>query len=59
MNKPRTDGLSLGFGLVFLAAVAWWLARHQFAIPLPASGWLAAALILFGLIGLVYARNQR
>ena len=56
MKTHRTDGLSLGFGLMFLATAAWWLFGRMLRIPLPALGWVvAAALIGFGLVGLVGA----
>ena len=56
VTKHRLDGVSLGFGLVFLFAVVWWMFGTSFAMPLPGAGWLlAAALILFGLLGLLGA----
>jgi hypothetical protein len=56
MKPHRTDGLSLTFGLIFLAVVAWWLFGAQFDIALPSGGWfVAGALILFGVVGLLGA----
>jgi thiol:disulfide interchange protein len=61
IKTHRTDRVSLAFGLVFLATVAWWLVGRNFSIDLPAAGWLvAAALIVFGVLGLVGAlRSDR
>lgn len=56
MKPHRTDGVSLSFGLIFLAIVLWWAMAQVVDIGLPALGWLAAgALILFGVIGLLGA----
>lgn len=56
MKAHRTDGVSLGFGLVFLAIAGWWAAAQVIDIRLPALGWLAAGgLILFGVLGLLGA----
>jgi hypothetical protein len=53
MKAHRTDGLSLAFGLIFLAAVGWWFFGRTVDIALPHLGWLvAAALIVFGALGL-------
>ena len=64
MKPHRTDGVSLSFGLIFLAIVLWWAVAQVVPVRLPALGWLVAAgLILFGAIGLLGAirsgrRNQ-
>jgi hypothetical protein len=56
MKAHGTDKLSLGFGLAFLAALAWWLFGHELSIPLPQAGWIIAiALILLGVLGLAGA----
>ena len=56
MKTHRTDGVSLTFGLTFLAIVAWWLVAQIRHLSLPAVGWfLAGALILIGLFGLLGA----
>ena len=56
MKVHRTDGVSLSFGLIFLAVVAWWLLAQVVEIRLPALGWLVAAgLIVFGIFGLLGA----
>lgn len=56
MKTHRTDGLSLAFGLVFLAAVGWWIFGRTVDIALPELGWfVAGALIVFGVIGLLGA----
>lgn len=56
MKAHRTDGLSLTFGLVFLAIVAWWLVAATVDLSLPNLGWfVAGALIVLGLLGLVGA----
>jgi hypothetical protein len=54
MRWHRTDAFSLGFGLFFLAVVAWWWFGRNTGIALPRLGWLvAAALIVLGVLGLV------
>lgn len=60
MNKHSIDAVSLAFGLVFVVAVGWWALVHLVDVTLPGIGWfLAGALILFGLLGLVAtARSQ-
>jgi hypothetical protein len=56
MKTHRTDGLSLTFGLVFLAAVGWWFFGRTLDLALPRLGWfVAATLIIFGVVGLVGA----
>ena len=56
MKPHRTDGVSLSFGVLFLLGVAWWAVSRVVNIHLPAVGWMvAAALILFGVIGLLGA----
>jgi hypothetical protein len=56
MKTHRTDGLSLAFGLIFLAAVGWWFFGHTVDIALPQLGWfIAGALIVFGALGLLGA----
>jgi hypothetical protein len=56
MKSHRTDGLSLAFGLVFLAAVGWWFFGRTVDIALPKLGWfIAGALIVFGVVGLLGA----
>jgi hypothetical protein len=61
MKAHRTDGLSLAFGLIFLAAVGWWFFGRTVDIALLQLGWfVAAALIAFGVLGLVGAlRSDR
>jgi hypothetical protein len=56
MKPHRTDGVSLSFGLIFLAVVLWWAVAQVMTVHLPALGWLAAGgLILFGALGLLGA----
>jgi hypothetical protein len=56
MKAHRTDGVSLSFGLIFLAVAVWWAVAQVTTVRLPALGWLAAgALILFGVVGLLGA----
>jgi hypothetical protein len=56
MKSHRTDGLSLAFGLIFLAAVIWWFFGRTVDIALPQLGWfIAGALIVFGVLGLLGA----
>ncbi|SCG77702.1 hypothetical protein GA0074704_5505 [Micromonospora siamensis] len=56
MKAHRTDVVSLGFGLVFLALSAWWLLAQLLGLALPPIGWfLAGGLLLVGVLGLVGA----
>lgn len=56
MKAHRTDGVSLSFGLIFMAVVVWWAVSQVVDLRLPALGWLAAGgLILFGVLGLLSA----
>ncbi|MEH1169134.1 hypothetical protein V6V47_27510 [Micromonospora sp. CPCC 205539] len=56
MKAHRTDLLSFAFGLVFLGLSAWWLLAQLLGLALPPVGWfLAGALILIGIFGLVGA----
>lgn len=53
MRAHRTDGVSLTFGLIFLAIVIVWLfpALH---VALPNPAWFAAGVLIFlGLVGLI------
>ena len=56
MKPHRTDGVSLSFGLLFLAVALWWAVAQVVTLRLPAVGWLVAGvLILFGAVGLLGA----
>ena len=56
MKAHRTDLVSFAFGLVFLALSLWWLLARILGLTLPPVGWfLAGALILIGVLGLVGA----
>ena len=56
MKAHRTDVVSFAFGLVFLALSVWWLLGRILGLTLPPVGWfLAGALILIGLLGLLGA----
>ncbi len=56
MKAHRTDLVSFAFGLLFLALSAWWLLAQLLGLALPPVGWfLAGALILIGVFGLVGA----
>ena len=56
MKAHRTDIVSFAFGLVFLALSLWWLLARILGLTLPPVGWfLAGALILIGVLGLVGA----
>jgi hypothetical protein len=56
MRPHRMDGISLSFGLIFLAGAAWWAVSRVLTVHLPNAGWLVAgALIFFGVIGLLGA----
>lgn len=52
MNKHATDAVSLAFGVVFLALVAWWLMIRLVEATLPTFGWfLGGVLVLLGGLG--------
>jgi hypothetical protein len=56
MKPHRTDGVSLSFGLIFLAVALWWAISQVVNVRLPNAGWLVAGgLILFGVVGLLGA----
>jgi hypothetical protein len=56
MKPHRTDGVSLVFGLIFLAVAGWWLVAQTMHLALPAIGWfVAGGLIVFGMLGLLGA----
>lgn len=56
MKAHRTDVVSLGFGLVFVALAGWWLLAQLLGLDLPPVGWfLAGGLILIGALGLLGA----
>ncbi|MGX6602756.1 hypothetical protein ACWKSP_11540 [Micromonosporaceae bacterium Da 78-11] len=56
MRPHRTDGVSLSFGLIFLAVALWWAVSEVMTVHLPALGWIiAGGLIMFGVIGLLGA----
>lgn len=61
MNRHQTDTVSLVFGSIFLATVAWWLLARTVDVDLPRAGWfLAGGLVLLGILGLVLsARPHR
>jgi hypothetical protein len=61
MRPHRTDGVSLGFGVIFLLVPLWWAVSQVVRMQLPAVGWLVAGtLILFGVVGLLGAiRSNR
>ncbi|TDB69464.1 hypothetical protein E1182_29870 [Micromonospora sp. KC721] len=56
MRAHRTDLVSLLFGLLFVGFSLWWLLAQILGLALPPIGWfLAGALLLIGLLGLVGA----
>ncbi|MEV0809967.1 hypothetical protein [Micromonospora sp. NPDC050200] len=56
MRVHRTDLVSLAFGLLFLGLSVWWLLAQILGLALPPVGWfLAGALLVTGLLGLVGA----
>ena len=56
MKRHRTDGVSLGFGTVFLLVAIWWAVSQVIDVDLPMLGWaVAGVLILFGVVGLLGA----
>ncbi|SCE88087.1 hypothetical protein GA0074696_1414 [Micromonospora purpureochromogenes] len=56
MRVHRTDLVSLTFGLLFLGLSVWWLLAQILGLALPPVGWfLAGALVVIGLLGLVGA----
>lgn len=60
MNIHRTDNVSLGFGLTFLAIALWWFLAAQLNVVLPTAGWfVAGGLILFGVLGLMSSLRRK
>jgi hypothetical protein len=60
MNRHDIDPVSVVFGSVFLAAVAWWALIQWIDINPPAVGWfLAGGLIVAGVVGLLAAARPR
>ncbi len=60
MKPHPTDRWSLGFGLLFIFAVLWWLVASQINVDLPTAGWfVAGGLILFGVLGLIGSLKPR
>ncbi|SCL65127.1 hypothetical protein GA0070606_4088 [Micromonospora citrea] len=56
MKAHRTDIVSFAFGLIFVGIAAWWLLAQLLGLALPPVGWfLAGALIVIGLLGLMGA----
>ncbi|SCL13689.1 hypothetical protein [Micromonospora inyonensis] len=55
MKAHRTDLLSLTFGLLFLAAAAWWLLAQLLGLVVPIGWFLAGALVVVGALGLLGA----
>ncbi|NIL56571.1 hypothetical protein [Salinispora arenicola] len=56
MKAHRTDPVSLSFGLLFVVLAAWWLVARLLGLALPPVGWfVAGALLLIGILGLVGA----
>ncbi|MFI6229212.1 hypothetical protein ACIBCR_18085 [Micromonospora echinospora] len=55
MRAHRTDLLSLTFGLLFLAAAAWWLLAQLLGLVVPIGWFLAGALVVVGVLGLLGA----
>ncbi|MEV4492287.1 hypothetical protein AB0K04_19480 [Micromonospora coxensis] len=56
MRVHRTDLVSLLFGLLFVGLSVWWLLAQILGLALPPVGWfLAGALLLIGLLGLIGA----
>ncbi|MFG3705322.1 hypothetical protein ACGF7U_11405 [Micromonospora sp. NPDC047670] len=56
MKAHRTDIVSFAFGLIFVGLAAWWLLAQLLGLALPPVGWfLAGALIVIGILGLVGA----
>jgi hypothetical protein len=56
MKRHDIDPISLAFGGLFVAVVAWWLFVRTIDLNLPPIGWFAAGgLVLAGLAGLFAA----
>jgi hypothetical protein len=54
MRRHRTDGVSLGFGLLFLAIAFWWVVGQYVDLEVPNLGWIVAAgLIVLGVVGVI------
>jgi hypothetical protein len=53
MRPHRTDGVSLGFGVIFLLVPIWWAVTQVVDLEWSMLSWLlAGVLILFGVVGL-------
>jgi hypothetical protein len=53
MRKHEPDAVSLVFGGLYFAVVAWWLIARIVDVDLPNLAWVAgAALIAVGVLGL-------
>jgi len=60
MNRHALDVFSLVCGSVFLAVVAGWLVTRWINLDLPPAGWfVASALVLLGILGLVVTGLHR
>jgi hypothetical protein len=54
MSRHVSDGVSLIFGIAFLAVAAGWTLNRWLDVTMPSAGWIvASALVLFGVLGLV------
>jgi hypothetical protein len=59
MNKHDVDGVSLGFGAVYLGFTVLWLATRLIDVRMPSAGWiLAGALLAFGFLGVALTLVQ-
>ena len=60
MRRHATDGVSLTFGLLFLAITLWWLISRSVHVGLAAVAWGAAGgLLVLGVLGLLAAVRGR
>jgi hypothetical protein len=59
MKPHSTDGLSLTFGLVFLAAAGLWLLARLVTLRPATVGWLiVSGLVVLGGIGIAHAATR-
>jgi hypothetical protein len=60
MKRHDTDVVSLVFGIIFAAVTGWWLLLRWMGTAAPRGGWfVAAALLVFGALGIITTLNSR
>lgn len=52
MKRHEADAVSIGFGVVYLVFVGWWLLLQLIEFSLPSFGWFAGTvLVAIGVLG--------